>query len=123
MNWNVIDFDLLSNCKNVAVTCYEQKDGSTNVWELSFDFPTEGGEYEMFSKVIEPDNPTMHDGASEVDEWCFCDYVDINFWKDLEGLPLPFGIYPVEENTSNEDGGATYTNTFVKPILGTVSFL
>jgi hypothetical protein len=65
---------------------------------------------------------------TDYDVWCFCDFVDINFWRERGGEVgevIKFSIYPVEEITEDnadswgkEDIGSTFTNTDVDPIRG-----
>lgn len=130
-----IDLDLLRISKDIRVTCTKQKDGSTNVWELHFEYPKEYcfAEWVPHTEPIEPDDPSMNDGDDkDYDVWCFCDFVDINFWReyDLAGEVIHFSIYPVEEITEDnanswgkEDIGSTFTNTDVDPVRGIVEFL
>jgi hypothetical protein len=128
-----IDFDLLSSADDVSITCIRLKDGGKK-WELELYLPNG----KQFKTTIEPDDPSMdEDDDHNLDVWCFCDYVDINFWRDhdwngSEGRTddyIRFSIYPVDEITiDNTDSwgfaelGSTFTNTNETPVRGVVEF-
>jgi hypothetical protein len=120
-----LDFDLLTsvNEHEVGIVCTRLKDGGKK-WELIVADET---------YLLEPDDPSMdEDDEEDVDGWCFCDLVDINFWRDASYLLsdnpedydelIRFSIYPVDEQ-EGEDGGSTFTNTNVDPVRGIVEFI
>ena len=120
-----IDFDLLNSADDVSIRCIRLKDGGKK-WELELYLPNG----KQFKKTIEPDDPSMdEDDDVDLDSWCFCDYVDINFWNSGGDNPLVFSIYPVDEITEDrlagygrEDIGSTFTNINETPVGGIVEF-
>jgi len=130
-----IDNDLLQVSRDIRITSTLMRDGSQK-WELHFEYPKEYcfAEWVPHTEPIEPDDPSMTDeDDTDYDVWCFCDFVDINFWRERGGEVgevIKFSIYPVEEITEDnadswgkEDIGSTFTNTDVDPIRGIVEFL
>lgn len=113
-----IDFDLVSSADDVSITCTRLKDGDKK-WELEVVL----SDGQRLKKVIEPDDPSMdEDNDDNYDVWCFCDFVDINFWREHDlNEKIKFSIYAVEVGDS-EDGGSSYTNTNVIPVCGFVEF-
>jgi hypothetical protein len=119
MNKYSLDFDLLTSADEVSIVCTRLKDGDKK-WELFVG---------SLKYDIEPDDPSMDDQDDHnLDVWCFCDFVDINFWRDSDP-DIIFSIYPVDEVTEDNadswgmaDIGSTFTNTNVRPVRGVVEF-
>ena len=113
-----IDFDLVNSAENVSIICTRLNDGDKK-WELELLLP----DGQRLKEVIEPDDPSMdEDDDYNLDVWCFCNFVDINFWRDNAGDCILFSIYPVEEITEGADEGSTFTNTNETPLRGIVEF-
>ena len=113
-----IDFDLATSADDVSITCTRLNDGDKK-WELELVF----ADGQRLKRVIEPDDPSMEENNDDdYDVWCFCDFVDINFWREHDfNEKIQFFIYSVEVGEC-EDGGSTYTNTSVEPVCGIVEF-
>ena len=115
-----IDFDLVNSADDVSITCTRLKDGGKK-WKLILN--RKAYLVDRLNFDLEPDDPSMdEDDDHNLDVWCFCDFVDINFWRDNAGDCILFSIYPVDEMTEGADEGSTFTNTNETPVRGIVEF-